>query len=95
MTIELNVEAKPKPTAGFDYKHLKVLQYVAEQQKLKGMDKANIIFNLGIAYASMETNAEKDAFMAGKDLDSALTWYMTPQGEKFWGNLHSKLEYDI
>lgn len=95
MTIELNVEAKPKPKAGYDFTHLKVLKYVAEQQQLKGMDKANIIFNLGIAYASMETDAEKDAFMAGKDLDSALTWYLTPQDEKFWGKLHSKLEYGI
>lgn len=92
MAIVLNEKAKQDlAKTQWDFKGSRLLQNLAKQQKLTGMDKANLIFNLGIVYAMEESEGTKEHILRSTNLDHALTWDDTPQGHEFWWNLHEKL----
>jgi uncharacterized NAD(P)/FAD-binding protein YdhS len=91
MTIVLNEAAKPKAREKWDFKDSKLLQALAKQQRLVGMDKANLIFNLGIAYANAENEVAAARILRVSNLDMALTWDDTPQGFNFWCEAHNNL----
>ena len=96
MTIVLNEKAKADIKDPWDFTKFPVVQYIAQQQVLKGMEKANIIFNLGLVYADLINDEENDdwrleQFRKGKNVNLAMTWDKTPQGHKFWEKIDSKL----
>lgn len=92
MAIVLNEKAKQDlAKTQWDFKGSRLLQNIAKQQKLTGMDKANLIFNLGIVYAMEESEGAKEHILRSTNLDHALSWDDTPQGFGFWANLYEKL----
>ena len=98
MTIVLNEAAKADTEKNaYDFTQLPLLLYVAKHEKIKGAEKASIIFNLGLVYADLLAEEDEGwrlkAFRTGKNIDSAMTWDSTPQGSEFWSKIHSKLEY--
>lgn len=92
MAIVLNEKAKQDlAKTQWDFKGSRLLQNLAKQQKLTGMDKANLIFNLGIVYAMEESAGTQEHLLRSTNLDHALSWDDTPQGFGFWCKLYDQL----
>lgn len=91
MPIVLNEEAAVKKP--FDFHQLPIVKYIAHQQILTGLNKANILMNLGMVYYHIREDEELlNQFQTGTDLNEAIHWAVTPQGRDYWEDLHEFLE---
>lgn len=88
MPIVLNPEAKKKVEFVCP-----VVELVARSEQ-KTVWKAEILFNLGLVFASLP-DMQRAAFMKAKDLDSAFSWHHTPQGMNYWDKAHSLLSGEL
>lgn len=91
MPIVLNEGAKVKEDP-FHFSKLPIVRYIAQQQILTGLSKANILVNLGmVAYHIKDDLELVKMFKTGTDLNEALHWSTTPQGRDYWENIHETL----
>jgi hypothetical protein len=88
MPIILNEEAKAKPKPKYASP---LIQRIATNPHLTNAWKAEVLFQLGVAYAELDKQA-KEKFMFSNDIDSAFTWSMTQQGDEYWASKHDQLE---